>query len=294
MIRRQALAALLAGLCAGAHAQQLVASELARFEYHPFGFFQGKTVPVYHYKAQTARQDARVLFVIHGVERDARTTCSNWIAAAEKYGLVLVAPEFGSADFPQALFQLGGLTASDESHWTYNLIESLFDLIRESNGLTATGYHLFGHSAGGQFAHRLALMARQPRILGVVAANAGTYTMPTYGGWTDTPFPYTLSKQAISEERLGAAFRRPLTVILGESDTDASGANLPNSKAAQSQGPHRFARGQRFYALAQEQSQRLGVPLAWKLVTVPGVGHSSKATGRVAAPLLFEPSSPPR
>ena len=207
MIRRQVLAALLAGLCVGAHAQQLVAGELGRFDYRPPSFFHGKTLPVYHYKARTAQQDARVLFVIHGDERDARTTCSNWIATAEQYGLVLVAPEFGSADFPEALFQLGGMVASDEDHWTYGLIESLFDLIKESNGLAATGYHLFGHSAGGQFAHRLALMARQPRILAVVAANAGTYTMPTYGGWTDMPFPYTLSKQAMLEERLGAAFR---------------------------------------------------------------------------------------
>jgi len=293
VIRRQVLAALLAGLCVGAHAQQLVAGELGRFDYRPPSFFHGKTLPVYHYKARTAQQDARVLFVIHGDERDARTTCSNWIATAEQYGLVLVAPEFGSADFPEALFQLGGMVASDEDHWTYGLIESLFDLIKESNGLAATGYHLFGHSAGGQFAHRLALMARQPRILAVVAANAGTYTMPTYGGWTDMPFPYTLSKQAMSEERLGAAFRRPLTVILGEADTITSGAGVPNSKAAQSQGPHRFARGQRFDALAQEQSQRLGVPLAWKLVTVPGVGHSSKAMGRVAAPLLFGSMSLP-
>ena len=111
MIRRQVLAGVLAGMGVGAHAQQSVAGETGSFEYRPTGYFQGKVLPVYCYKARTAQQDARVLFVIHGDERDARTACSNWIASAEKYGLMVVAPEFGGADFPEALFQLGEFVA---------------------------------------------------------------------------------------------------------------------------------------------------------------------------------------
>ena len=288
VLRREVLAGLLACLHVGTRAQETAVGEIDRFELRPEGPFEGKSLPVYHYQARTARLDARVLFVIHGEERDARATCSNWIDAAEEYGLVLVAPEFGKADFPEALFQMGGLAAPDENQWTFSLIESLFDHLRTRSHFSATGYYLFGHSAGAQFAHRLTLMARQPRLLAVAAANAGTYTMPFYGGLADPPFPYTLSRRLMPEERLAAAFQRPLTVILGEADTVTSGSAVPNSRIAQAQGEHRLARGQRFYALAQEQCHRLGVPLAWKLVTVPGVGHSSKATGRVAASLLFK------
>ena len=40
---------------------------------------------------------------------------------------------------------------------------------------------------------------------------------------------------------------------------------------------------------AQAEAQKLGTPLGWERVTVPGVGHDSRRMSQAAARLLFEP-----
>src|SRR5271155_4121645 len=45
---------------------------------------------------------------------------------------------------------------------------------------TSKTYYLYGHSAGGQFAHRLVLFMPNARYQRVVAANPGYYTMPQF------------------------------------------------------------------------------------------------------------------
>jgi hypothetical protein len=67
-----------------------------------------------------------------------------------------------------------------------------------------------------------------------------------------------------------------------------SGPDVPRSKEAYAQGANRLERGQKFFAVAKAEAARLGTELKWQLVTVPGVGHSSKAMSRVAARMLLE------
>jgi hypothetical protein len=43
--------------------------------------------------------------------------------------------------------------------------------------------------------------------------------------------------------------------------------------------PHRLARGRHFF----EAARGLGVPFAWRLVLVPGVGHSNRDMAAAAA-----------
>jgi hypothetical protein len=117
----------------------------------------------------------------------------------------------------------------------------------------------------------------------VVAANAGWYTLPT----SEEVFPYGLKDSPVTEADVRAFFARPLILQLGEADTDPEHSSLRRTPEANRQGPHRFARGLNYMAVAQREVGRLATPLSWKLVTVPGVGHSNGKMAEHAARELF-------
>jgi len=133
-------------------------------------------------------------------------------------------------------------------------------------------FFLFGHSAGGQLVHRLAMFGWHPAIERAIAANSGSYTLPTQGA----RFPFGLDGVAFSADELRAAFARPLTIQLGDADVNPSDEHLPREAGAMAQGAQRFARGQRYLEVARHEAQRLGMPLAWRLSIVPGVAHSGE------------------
>jgi poly(3-hydroxybutyrate) depolymerase len=281
------LCALLLQACL-AWAGGLAAGEPGSFVFTDKGFFADKPLTVYYYKARSAGPDARVMMVIHGMERQGSRMRHNWMPFAEKNQLIVLAPEFDEARFPARLFNMGGIETRDRSQWSFQIIEHLFDFVRADEGLTAPDYLLFGHSAGGQFVHRFMLLTEAPRVSVAVAANAGSYTMPRYPGLGDGKFPYALDESIVSPDKLKQVFSRKLVVLLGEADTQTDAANLPKARQATAQGVNRFERGTNFFTQAQAQAQKMGAPLAWERVTVPGVGHDSRRMSQAAARLLFE------
>jgi hypothetical protein len=58
--------------------------------------------------------------------------------------------------------------------WALSAVEHLFDEVRQAESLTTPTYDIVGHSAGGQFVHRLRLMrlslawARKHRCIAVL------------------------------------------------------------------------------------------------------------------------------
>jgi hypothetical protein len=143
---------------------------------------------------------------------------------------------------------------------------------------------MFGHSAGSQFVHRMVLFKPGARIAKAVAANAGSYTMPTL----DFRFPFGLAGTQTTEAHLARALRVPLVVLLGEKDTDPRDELLPREPEAMLQGEHRFVRGQTFYRAAQSVAERLKADWRWTLSTVPEVGHDNALMAPAAARVLFE------
>ena len=288
MKRFAILCALLLQACL-AWAGGMVAGEPQSFVFTDKGYFADKPVTVHYYKARSAGTDAKVMIVIHGMERQGARMRDNWMPFAEKNKLIVLAPEFDEARFSSRLFNMGGIETRDRSKWSFQIVEHLFDFVRADEGLSASDYMLFGHSAGGQFVHRFMLLTEVPRVSIAVAANAGSYTMPRYPGVMDDKFPYALDESIVSPDKLKQVFARRLVVLLGEADTQTDAANLPKARQATAQGVNRFERGTHFFAQAQAQAQKLGTPLAWERVTVPGVGHDSRSMSQAAARLLFEP-----
>lgn len=280
-------------LCAcGVSGGMMISGEAGSFVFTADGYFSDKPITVYYYKPRTASPDAKVLFTIHGAERGGKLALENWVQFSEKNQLIVLAPEFDQQRFPEKAFQLGGMEERDGSKWTFSVIEQLFDKVRKEEQLNTPTYLLFGHSAGGQFVERFVIMMDKARYSRAVAANPGSHTMPVYPSSVfEFGFPWVLSEQRVDAIKLQTVMGRNLVLMLGEKDLDMEGPYVPNAKQAKAQGAHRFERGQRFYALAKEQAARMGVPLQWRLVTLPGVGHSERSTSRAAARIFFENES---
>jgi poly(3-hydroxybutyrate) depolymerase len=202
-----------------------------------FTEWPGAAIDVWLYRPAEAGADAPVLFVMHGVQRDADRYLREWAPVARAYGAVLVVPEFSRANFPgSAGYNLGNTFADngapiDRARWSYSAIEPIFDAVVAREGLTATRYLLFGHSAGAQFVHRFVMLGAGARLQRAVSANAGWYTYPDQA----TAWPYGL-REGPSGPQPAAMFGAPLYLVLGDQDIDPNHRSLSREPAAMAVG----------------------------------------------------------
>jgi pimeloyl-ACP methyl ester carboxylesterase len=153
-----------------------------------------------------------------------------------------------------------------KTRWALSAIERLFDQVRQAEGLTTTTYDIVGHSAGGQFVHRLVLFLPDGRFRRAVASSPGRYALPVL----TASFPYGLRGTAIDSMALRRALSRDFVLLLGDRDTE----DRAREPEAVSQGQNRFARGLRFFAVATEVANALHTRLGWRLVILPGADHT--------------------
>ncbi|MBI1340848.1 hypothetical protein GC169_11675 [bacterium] len=247
----------------------------------------GADLPIWYLRPETAGADAPVVFVMHGVGRDADRYLREWAPLAVAGGFIVVTPEMTQAAFPGADgYNLGAIldakgATKPRDQWSYSVIEPAFDAVRQREQLTTERYSLYGHSAGAQFVHRFVLFTAGPRLREAVSANAGWYTAPT----STAEWPYGL-RGAPAPIDVAAALSVPMTLLLGDADTDPNDPNLRTSPEAMKQGPFRFARGQFFYQSALEAAKAARVQANWSCVIAPGVGHDNGAAAAFAVPLL--------
>lgn len=241
----------------------------------------------YHIPNQiTARTPVTV--VMHGAGRNAQSYRDAWTPHAVKNDFILVVPEFSERDFPTAetynsghMVDAAGLPRPREQ-WTYSAIEPLFDEIKRRTGSRVPTYGIYGHSAGGQFVHRMVMLMPGARYHRAVAANAGWYTMPDL----DQPFPYGLQGTKLDRRALAVALGKPLTVLLGTADIDPNHHQLRRTPEAMAQGPNRLERGRHFFAAGQATASRLRARFGWHLAYAEGIAHSNSGMAGAAAPLL--------
>lgn len=270
---------LLAGLCATV----LAAVAAPAAQPLPVGkgslrFLHGaETLEVHTFKPANY-QGGPILFVIHGQGRNADGYRDYGVPLAERHGAIIVTPHFDATRFPGERFQRGGVLRSGKlapkEEWTYAVIPRLADLIRRLEGRPGLPYSLIGHSAGGQFAVRLAALMPGEAVR-IVAANPGSLLFPTRSarwGYGFGGLPPELSNDDI----LRAYLAVPLTLLLGTADTGREDADLDRSEPAMLQGPHRYARGHACFKAAQALAQQRGWTFNWKLLEVAGTGHSGK------------------
>lgn len=260
-----------------------------RIDYEePCGASPGR-MAVYLHRPAAWAPEGPIVVVMHGIRRDADAYRDAWVAHAEAHGFLLVCPCYGAEAFPgDRWYNLGNAADADgapqpPSAWTFAALDRAVDVAREACGARREGFALYGHSAGAQFVHRYLILTGAARVSRLIAANSGWYSMPRF----DVDFPYGLGRTAVTADALAGAFARPVTILLGEEDTNPNHPLLRRDAGSDAQGTHRFERGQAFFAAAREAAARMGVPFAWALRTVPGVGHSNAGMARAASPLLL-------
>lgn len=245
-----------------------------------------RPIRVYTYRPSKCDTRCPIVFVMHGVKRNASQYRDHWELLADNHNLLIVAPEFSAKHWPRAAaYNLGDMAAqADREKWTYSAIEHLFDEVRDGHN----GYAIFGHSAGGQFVQRMALFRPDNRASVMVAANPGWYAMPEWRKDKGSdPFPYSLVESPAGEAELRRALQRRFVLLLGEKDNDPDDDNLNQSEGAKKQGASRLERGENFFKAATAAAAELGVKFAWELNEVPDTAHDGAALSRVAAQALY-------
>ncbi len=231
-------------------------------------------------------------FVMHGVKRDGENYLDNWVEFANARKFIVVTPEFTRKHFPRDDdYSLGrSSTEPDPAKWTFAVPEHLFDELKARYGFTAQSYRMFGHSAGGQFVHRMHLFNPSHRADPIVAANPGWYTMPQWGiGTTKYKFPHNTIDSRIDAARAKAALQRPFYLMLGTRDTDPNDPNLNRSAGAMEQGRNRVERGERFFAAAMLAAKNLGAEFKWDKIHAENIGHESVRMAAIAVQMMYDP-----
>ena len=120
--------------------------------------------------------------VFHGVSRNAEDYRDYAIAIADWFHMLVVAPLFDAARFPNLRYQRGGLldktgAAQPRDQWTYAYVPKIVAHVRGLEGKPALPYYLIGHSAGGQFLARLSAFMPGEAVR-IVACNPGSELSP--------------------------------------------------------------------------------------------------------------------
>lgn len=170
----------------------------------------------------------------------------------------------------------------------FNVVGAIVGGVRAREEKPALPYYLIGHSAGAQFLVRLA--AYQPgEARRIVAGNAGSLLFPS----RDHTFGYGLGglpPELSDDAMLRRYFAAPLTLYLGTADTTPR-RRFDASEAGMKQGPHRLARNQAAFALAETMAKARGWIFNWRKVETPGIEHDAARmfAAKEVADALFGP-----
>jgi len=270
-------------------------SGTGNFEYTPLGNWSEKNMNVFYHIPENATTESPILFLFHGNARDAESARDQLINKANDLNVVLIAPEFSKDDFPTNDYHLGHLFNNGENpsastlhpseEWTYSIVEPLFDYWVTSIGSSQLVFDAFGHSAGGQFVHRMALFVPSMKYSRLCAAASGWYTFPD----TAVSFPYGLGQTPVNSNDIVDVYSRDVSIVVGSLDTDPNSAGLRNTVEAVAQGGNRLERGQNFYNSAAASASAMNSFFNWSFYTVPNVAHNFQGNGLFAMELFYAP-----
>ena len=229
-----------------------------------------------------------VLFVHHGVRRNGRDYRDYWLDLVDEAGVLAISVEFPAASFPGHLwYRFGNLHDQDgkpnpREEWTFGVVERLFEALLDHGVTTCRRYGLFGHSAGGQFVHRMLSFGYRDRVVVAVSANAGTYAMPDLV----TPWPFGLGQTDVDTDAVRALLGFPITVMAGTEDVQTTGQFFPKGPRSMRQRPNRYERAHNYVRAAHAAAAALQTTCAWTLLDLPGVGHDGRGMSAAAAPIV--------
>ncbi len=232
----------------------------------------GTRLEVFTYRPDGCAVSA-ILFVFHGLYRNAAKYRDDAIPLARKLCMLVVAPLFDKQRYPTWTYQQGGIVhgpVQARERWTVSQVPRLAAWVRAREGRPDLPYSMIGHSAGAQFLSRVAAFVPNDATR-MVVANPSSWVWPAL----DIAAPYGFGRvydKAQGEEALRRYLAAPVTVLLGQNDTGSH--NLADNEEAEEQGSTRLERGQNAFRAAELAARQHGWAFNWRLIEVPGVGHS--------------------
>lgn len=278
-----------AGSKSGAYGDDIAGPGKGSFQLPANDASGGEPVTVWYSAPAGGAASAEILIVMHGTDRNSEDYLDDWAPLVRGRDVLVLAPEFSEEQFPGSEAYNLGNVADDQGdlrpkdEWSFQVVEDLFDRVRDDVGSDQAGYDLFGHSAGAQFVHRFITLMPRSRVNRAVAANAGWYTELD----DRIPFPYGLQDSPAREAEMKDALSRHLTILLGADDTDSTDDDLRRDAFSDAQGINRLQRGVHFYVTAREMATDRSFDFGWSMVVEPGIGHSHGDMAAAAAPLLL-------
>jgi poly(3-hydroxybutyrate) depolymerase len=250
--------------------------------------FPDRTLLLHGARPQRYSQMTPVLFVHHGVGRNGAAYRDYWMRVVDEAGILAIAIEFPEESFPEYLwYHFGNLhdaagTPNPREQWTYGIDDRLFAALRDQGLTGRQRYGLFGHSAGGQFVHRMLSFGFRERIAVAVSANAGTYAMPDL----QIPWPFGLGETGLDPDALRQLLEFPITVMTGTADTKTTGRFFPKGPRSMRQGGTRHERGHNYVRAGHAAAETFRTRCAWTVIDVPDVGHDGERMSIAAAPVV--------
>lgn len=213
-----------------------------------------------------------LLICVHGYTRQPLEQAQAFWPLALARGWALVLPVFDEQRhrrYAQLRPSKRGLRAD------LGLIACIESLV-VSHQLPASGWHLFGYSAGAQFAHRFAMLHPE-RLQALALGAAGWYTWPD----PERAWPLGVARaEQLGAARLEAFLSLPTQLWVGERD-DAPDEHLREDEALNAwQGVGRLERARRWQAAFAQAAAQRALPHRPGLHTIPGAGHSFVACQR--------------
>ena len=201
-----------------------------------------------------------MLFVHHGVGRNGADYRDYWLRMVDEIGVLAIAIEFPEGRFPtisgttSAIMHDEDGTPNPREQWTYGIDERLFAALREQGVTKRRRYGLFGHSAGGQFVHRMLSFGYRDRVAVAVSANAGTYAMPDL----EIAWPFGLGETELDAQTLRRLLEFPITVMTGTLDIKTTGRFFPKGPRSMRQGATRHERAHNYVRAGHAAAEALG------------------------------------
>ena len=255
-----------------------------------------------------------ILFSFHGASRNADDYRDFWINMANENEFMVFAPEFSSSNYPGLgdnylmgnVFEDGDNPVAGElnspNHWTFSVIEPLFEYIKLDISGTQESYNAWGHSGGAQFLHRFAMFVPQSNLGIGICSNAGWYTVPedniNYPYGIGLPFGSTnlnvfdFLQNSFDGLNINSQefFQKNLLIHLGTNDNDPDSSGLRhNSVVDNQQGLNRYDRGHYFFETSQNEAQFLNSQFNWLQFDAEGISHNGQLMANDALQYLINP-----
>ena len=273
-----------------------------------------RLLKVSYYKPSQFNKKSKILIVIPGAGRNADSYRDAWIEHSEKFSVLVLSVMYSEFDYKFDDYHLCGLIENsnsnevfqkttnsnlatldeenyefdvikDQKNWIFDDFDRIFQSVIENIETDQSLYDLFGHSAGGQILHRMALFSSKSMANRIIAANSGFYTLPD----PKENFPFGINNFEFDDQYLKTSFQKRLFVMVGELDNqDEKRGTLLRSVSADAQGHHRLERGKYFYNFSKEKAESLDMDFNWKFYSIPNVGHNHKKMANSAARILYE------